>query len=75
MHFLFLTDSILVIGGFGYGNKDTVELLSLGRSRESRRLTRFPKKLKGAVGTTLGEFFVIDNILPKNLVNVLMINN
>ena len=60
-----LTDPILIVGGSGYGGyKDTVELLSLGRSRESRRLTRFPKKLKGAVGTTLGEFFVIDNILP-----------
>ena len=59
-----LTDPILVIGGWGeeYGKKDTVELLSLGGV--SRKLGRFPTRIEGAVGTTLGEFFVIDNILP-----------
>ena len=55
------SDSILVIGGSGDGGrKDTVELLSL--ETESRTLGKFPKAIYGAVGTTLGEFFVIDNI-------------
>ena len=53
-----ITDYILVIGGY-----KSVELLPLKSGAEqrrlgNRRLGNFPKKIRGAVGTTLGEFVI-----------------
>ena len=57
---LIILDHILVAGGWNGRYKDTVELLSLKSGTESRILGTFPKKILGAVGTTLGEL-VIDS--------------
>ena len=51
-----ILDPILVVGGLGDGDyKDTVELFSFKSRTKSGRLEKFPKKIYGAVGTTLGE--------------------
>ena len=62
-----ISDSILINGGYGYGyakdyektTMDTVELLGLPSGIPSRRLGKFPKKVSGAAGTTLGEILII----------------
>ena len=51
-----ILDPILVVGGYNEGGRtDTVELLSLPPGTGSRRLGKLPKKIRGDVGTTLGE--------------------
>ena len=66
MHTLFtITDYILVVGGYDGYNKDTVEWLPLESGNGQRRLGNFPKKMRGAVGTTLGEFVTHSSIQPK----------
>ena len=60
-----IIDYILVIGSYDGDNKDTVELVPLESGTGQRRLGKFPKKIRAAVGTTLGEFVTHSSIQPK----------
>ena len=54
-----ITDSVLVVGGYGDGGaKDAVELLSPTPGTESSRLGTFSRKMRDAVGSTLGEYVI-----------------
>ena len=43
----------------GLNEVDTVELIDINSGTEPKKMKRFPKKIRGAVGTTFGECLTV----------------
>ena len=58
-HYRYCFSDLLIIGGSDGSYLDTVELMDINSGTEPKEMKRFPKKIYGAVGTTLGECLTV----------------